>query len=143
MKGKAAPHGHGGHEQAFGHGGAGPVEPQVGDSQIPQGKGRADALVQQIPGKDQVKIRQKDSRLFRQFFQGLLLHMVFRLFPGILPKVGIPAFEVEGMGQGPLRLLLSGDAGPGGDDGALGQGKALPSPFVTCHKNTFFFLHRW
>ena len=131
---------HGGHKQALRHGGAGAVQSQMGNAGISQSEGRADALVQQIPGKYDIKIRHGQTGLFRQFPQSQLLHLFFRLFPGFLPEIGVPALDVEGMGQRPLDLLFPGNIGPCGNDRRLGQYKTLASPFLTCHDSTFLNL---
>ena len=63
---ESAAYRHGSQQQAFRHGGAGPVQPKVGYAGVPQGKGGADALVQQITGENHVKIRHSQTGFFRQ-----------------------------------------------------------------------------
>ena len=135
---KAAAYYHGGNQQAFRHGGAGPVKPQMGDILIAKTKRRTDALVQQISGQYQVKVRCLHVCLFCQFLKSHLLALLFRLLPGLLAEFGILGGNIKGMGQRPFRFLLPGDAGPGPDHRQLGQGKALLSAFLTCQNNTLF-----
>ena len=49
--------------QGFGHGGAGAVKPEEGDARVPDGKGGADALIQQISGEKHVQIAVLKLRL--------------------------------------------------------------------------------
>ena len=58
--------------------------------------------------------------------------------PGSLPEKGIGGGEIKGMGKRAFRFFFSGDAGPGGDHRGLFRHEALTSPFIFCHKNTFF-----
>ena len=109
-------------------------------SGIAQGKGGADALIQQVSGKHHVKIRHRDTGFLRQLSQCQLLHLFFCLLPGFLTEVGVPAFDIEGMGQWTFHFLFSGNICPCGDDRRLIQYKALSSPFLTCHDSTFLNL---
>ena len=122
-----------GQQQALRHGGAGPIEPQVGQPRIAHGKRRTDALVQQVSGEHQIQIKPLDFCLFQQQAQGLLLHGLLRLLPGLLTEKGILAGFVEAMAQRPLALLLPGHTGPGRDHRRLGQKEARPPPLVFCH----------
>ena len=69
----------------------------MGNSGISQRKGGTDTLVQQISGKDKANVGFPDPRFVHQLFQHQLLHMFFRLFPGLLAKIGVPTFDVKGM----------------------------------------------
>ena len=113
---EAAAHRHGGQQQTFRHGRASAVQPQVGDTQIAQGEGRTDALVQKVAGENKVKILQLHVGLFRQLPESQLLHLLFALFPCFLPEIGILRFDVEGMGKRAFGLLFPGHACPVGND---------------------------
>ena len=76
--------GNGRQQQALCHGGAGTVQPQMGNAGIAQGKGRADALVQKISGIHQIHILRSDARLIQKGIQSKLLHFLLRLFPAFL-----------------------------------------------------------
>ena len=127
--GKAAGHCHGGHKQAFCHGGAGSVQSNVGNSGIAQSKGGAYALIQQVTGEHKAKISGLHAGFPGKNPKGLLLHIFFCLFPGFLSEIGIPAFDVKGMGQRAFRFLFSCHTGPGGDDRGIRLDRALFSPF--------------
>lgn len=135
---KTAAHHHGSDEQTLRHGGAGTVKPQMGDAGIAQAEGGADALVQKIPGQDQVEILLFHSGLFSQFFQRHLLHFFLCLFPGLLAEIRVLRCDVKCVGQRTLRLLLACHAGPVLDHRQLRQGKALASMFLMRQNNTFF-----
>ena len=51
---KAAVQHQGGQGEALAHGGAGPIQAEEGQAVLPGGEGGADALVQQVPGKEKV-----------------------------------------------------------------------------------------
>ena len=135
---KAAANRHGGQQQTFRHGGTGAVQPKVGNSQIAQGEGRADALVQKVAGENKVEVLQLHVCLFGQLPESQLLHLLFALFPCFLPEIGILRFDVEGMGKRAFGLLFPGHACPVGNDRWIRQNEALPSPLLICHKNTCF-----
>ena len=134
--GKASGHCHGGHEQAFCHGGAGSVQSDVGDSGIAQSKGGAYALIQQVTGEHKAKISGLHAGFPGKNPKGLLLHIFFGLLPGGLAEVRVLGRFVKGMAQRAFRLFFSGDTGPGRNDGWLRKGKALPAAFVIFHGYT-------
>ena len=121
----AAAHGHRRQQQALGHGGAGPVKPQMGDPGVAQGKAGADALVQQVPGEDQVQIPLLQLRLVQQLFQGQLLHFLFGLLPGLFSEFCVHALDVEAVAQGAFGFLFPGNAGPGGNIHRLPRPEAV------------------
>ena len=135
---EAAAHRHGGQQQTFRHGRASAVQPQVGDTQIAQGEGRADALVQKVAGENKVEVLHLHVGFFGQLPERQLLHLFFALFPCFLPEIGILRFDVEGMGKRAFGLFFSGHACPVGNDRWIRQNEALPSPLLICHKNTCF-----
>ena len=140
LVGKAAAHSHGCHEKAFRHGGTGAVKSQMGDIPVSQGKGGADALIQQVSGKYQVDFRLPDPGFPDQCFQGQLLHSFFGLLPGFLTEKGIFSCDVKGVLQGTLGLFLAGDTGPVGDSGRLRKQKTSYAPFVGSQSNTILSL---
>ena len=131
--GIAPAHGHGGQQQRLRHGGARPVEPQMGDPGIAQGKGGADALVQQIPGEDQVDVIGVEPRLVQKLVQGELLHLLLRLLPGFFPESGIHAPYVKAVSKRSLCLLLSAHCRPGGDIDRLTGSEGVAAKLVSCH----------
>ena len=139
---KSTAHGHRCKQQTFRHGGAGTVKSQMGNSGISQGEGGADALIQQIPGEYQIHFLWSQLRFLQKLSQRLLLHMFFGLLPGFLAKIGIPAFEVKGIGKGAFRLPLSRHTGPMRDDRRIAEGKTLSASFVICHFGTILSVFR-
>ena len=109
------------------------LSPQVGHAGISQGKGGTNALVQQVSGEYRPEVRQGQTRLIRQLPKGKLLHLLFRLLPGFLAEVGVPALDIEGVTERPFHLLFPGHAGPGGNGHRLGEPEALPSAFIIRH----------
>ena len=73
--------------QALRHGGAGAVEPQIGNAAILDGESGADALVQQIPAEDE--LGRRPARLLRAEIQTAPQHGGLRLLPAVLPEIGI------------------------------------------------------
>ena len=136
--GKAAGHCHGGHKQAFCHGGAGSVQSDVGNSGIAQSKGGAYALIQQVTGEHKAKIGALHAGLSGKNPESLLLHIFLGLLPGGLAEVRVLGRFVKGMAQGAFRLFFSGDTCPGRNDGWLRKGKALPASLVIFHGYTPF-----
>ena len=133
-----AAHRHGSQQKALGHGGAGSVEPQVGDPAVAQGKGGADALIQQIPGAHQIDISGIQPGFLQQLVQCKLLHFLFRLLPGLFAEFRIHAFDIEAVAQGPLGLLLSGHRGPGGDIYRRSRPEGVTAKLVLCHIHPSF-----
>ena len=130
---EAAVQGHGGQGQTLPHGGAGPVEPEKGDVLPPGGEGGADALVEQVAGKEPVHGGGSLAGLVQRQGEGLLLHGALRLLPGGLPKGVIRADEVEGAGQRALPFLLAHYIGVSGQGGRVGKGHRLTAQFFCCH----------
>lgn len=111
--GEAAVDQQGGQHQGLPHGGAGAVQPEKGNTEIPQAKGGADALVQQIPRQHAVQIAGLQPRLIQRPLQDLPLHGGLRLFPCFLPEKRVAAQLVKISGQRPLPLHPSADVGEG------------------------------
>ena len=111
--GEAAVDQQGGQHQGLPHGGAGAVQSEKGNTKIPQAKGGADALVQQIPRQHAVQIAGLQPRLIQRPLQDLPLHGGLRLFPCFLPEKGVAAQLVKISGQRPLPLHPSADVGEG------------------------------
>ena len=124
---------HGRQGQGLPHGGAGPVQPQEGDLEPPGGEGGADALVEQVPGEEQVQGGGVQPRLVQGGGEGLALHGGLRPLPGGLPKGVVPTDGVKGAPQGPLPLLFARHVGVAGDDRGMLQGHRLPPQLFCCH----------
>ena len=123
----------GGQGHGFRHGGAGPVQPDEGDAQLPQAVGGAGALVQQVPGKNHLEVLGGKLPLFQRDADGLLLEAALRLLPGLLPQGTVLPQSVKGGGQGAFALLL-GTHRPIGDHrrgGIQKQGISFPC----CHSS--------
>ena len=69
---------------------------------ISQREGRADTLVQQVPGEDQIDVLRSQPALIQQLVQRQLLHFFLRLLPGPFPEFRVHAFDVKAVAQGPL-----------------------------------------
>ena len=121
--------------QALPHGGAGPVQAEKRNLEIPQAEGGADALVQQVPGQDVVQFRRGQPALFQGPGQGLLLHGGLGLLPGVLPEEGIRAQQVKMPRQGAVGLEFSADVGIGHHAGGPQQSHRLPAQASGRHKN--------
>ena len=121
--------------QTLPHGGAGAVQPEEGNAEVPQAEGGADALVQQVPGQDVVQFRRGQPALFQGPGQGLLLHGGLRLLPGVLSEEGIRAQQVKMPRQGAVGLEFSADVGIGHHAGGPQQGHRLPAQASGRHKN--------
>ena len=131
--GIAAAHRHGGQQKALGHGGAGSVEPQVGDERIAQGEAGADALVQQVPGEDEVNVPGGAPCLVQQLVKCNLLHLLLRLLPGFFTEFSIHASDVESVTQGAFGLLFAAHGGPGGDIHRRFRPEGVIAELVFCH----------
>ena len=120
--GKPAVDQHGRQGQGLPHGGAGAVEAEEGDAEVPQAEGGADALVQQVPGQDIVQVLRFQFRFLQGLPQHRLLHGGLRLLPGLLPEEGVGLQPVEVVRQGALAFKFSPDVGEGQHGGGMGQG---------------------
>ena len=129
--GEAAVDQQGGQGQGFPHGGAGTVQPEKGDAEVPQAEGGADALVQQVPGQHAVQLSRLQSRLVQRPLQNPFLHGRLRLFPGLFSEKGVVAQFVKIFGQRALALHPPADIGEGQHRGRRLQGRRPPpDPFA-------------
>ena len=136
--GVAATHGHGGKEQTLGHGGAGSVQTQVGDAGIAQGKGRADALIQQIAGEYQIDVLGAQMRLVQELVQRQLLHFLLRLLPGFFSEFRVHAPDVKSVSQRPFGLFFSAHRRPVFQIYRLRGAEGVASKLVFCHRDPSF-----
>ncbi|MPM86015.1 hypothetical protein SDC9_133098 [bioreactor metagenome] len=83
---KAPVDGHGRQRQRFPHGGAGAVESEKGNVEVPQAKRGSDALIQKVPRKNIIQIAGVQLRLIQGGLHHLLLHAGLGLFPGFFPE---------------------------------------------------------
>ena len=131
---KAAVQGHGRQTQALPQGGAGPVQPKIGQTVGSGGIGRADALVQQIPGKQPVGLGRAGASPVQGQGEGLLLHQPLRPLPGGLPQRVVLGHHVEIRPQGARPLLLAHHIGPARQHRGTGQGGGLSAQLLFRHR---------
>ena len=110
----------------------------MGDTGVPQRKGGADALIQQVPGADQIDVPGLQPGLLQQLVQGKLLHFLFRLLPGLFTEFRIHAFDIEAVAQGPLGFLFACHTGPLGDIYRLARPEGVTAKLVLCHVHPSF-----
>ena len=112
--------------QGFPHGGARAVEAVEGDPEVPQAKGCADALVEQVAGQDIVQVLRGEGGLLQRLAQRGLLHGALRLLPCFLPEEAVLAQVVEVGAQRAIPLLPAANGGVGEDDAGPRKGDGLP-----------------
>jgi hypothetical protein len=110
----------------------------MGDTGVPQRKGGADALIQQVPGAHQIDVPGLQPGLLQQLVQGKLLHFLFRLLPGLFTEFRIHAFDIEAVAQGTLGLLFACHTGPLGDIHRLARPEGVTAKLVLCHVHPSF-----
>ena len=126
---KASVQEHGPQGQALRHGGAGPVQPEERNVLGPEGVGRGDALVEQVPGEDVVQLLGGDPGLFQSVVQGFFLHGGLGLFPAFFPKRIVLPDAVKIGGQRPLAFLLAHRVAEAGDGRRRSKADGLLSDF--------------
>src|SRR5699024_140856 len=109
------------------HGGTRPVLPQKGNLVPHHPKGGGDALVQQIPGEDQVQVLRSQPGPGQRQGHRLLLQLGLGLLPGVHAQAGVPKGLVEVRPQGPLGLSLAPHGGPAQQGGGPVKGQAAPA----------------
>ena len=110
---KAAADGHGAQEQALRHGGAGPIQPQKRNAQIPQTKAGADALVQQIAAKQDINVLGLQMGFFQRCLYGQGLHLRFCFLPGGLAEFCIGIQMVKPGMQRTFQFFFPANSGGG------------------------------
>ena len=114
-------HKHAGKAETFRHGGAGAVQPEEGDCHLAGGIGRADALVEQVAGKQKVDLLLLHAALLQRQVDGLLLHQRLGLFPGLFAEGGVVGEIVEIVCQRALLLLFGPHRGKAQHAGRGGE----------------------
>lgn len=109
----AAVHQGGAQEQRFRHGGAGAVEAQVGDGQLPRGVTGGDDLVEQVPGQQTARRLHGQAHPGRGPVEGLEEHPPLPLFEGLFAQPVVLHDLVEDMAVGALFLRFPRHAGGG------------------------------
>ncbi len=107
--------------QTLRHGGAGSVQAYKGNVQLPQAEAGADALIQQIPGKEHVYLTVQQLRFLQRKGNRLLLKLALGLLPGFHPKGGVLEHLVKAGTQRPLPLFFSHHSGEGPQAGPSGH----------------------
>ena len=110
--GKAPSHRHSRQRQALSHGGAGTVHAVEGDSEVPQGEGCADVLVQQIAGEDAVHVLRRQAALLPGAAQGDGLHLRLPLLPRFFAEEGVVVRYVKIRTQRALPFQTAAYIGP-------------------------------
>ena len=128
--------GHGCQNQPLAEGGAGPVQAEEGNFLLPGRVRGADALVEQVAGKQPVQLLGGEGALLKGQGQGLLLHSPFGLLPGGLPKGVVLVDIVKAGGQRALPLHASHHIGGAEDGGRRGQRRRLPPDLFCAHGRT-------
>ena len=131
---KAAVQGHGRQTQALPQGGAGPVQPEIGQPVGPGGIGCADALVQQVPGKQPVGLGRTGARPVQSQGEGLLLHQPLCPLPGGLAQGVVLGYHIEIRPKGARPLLLAHHIGPASQHRGTGQGGGLSAQLLFRHR---------
>ena len=126
---KSAFHQAGGHQQPFCHGGAGPVQPQKGYIGRPQGKGGADALIEQVPAQNTSQLGRGQMGFGEGPLQGHGHHPAFGLFPGLFSKGVVIADIVKIPGQRAFPLLFAHHRGIGQHPGRVLKAIGVPCFF--------------
>ena len=103
--------------KSFAHGGTGAVQAVQGDGHVPQGKGGADALVQQVPAEDAVQVLRPEGGLFQCCGQHGGLHGGFGLLVGLFAEIGVGLQPVEKSVQRAAGFVLSAEIGAGRHNG--------------------------
>ena len=83
-----------------------------GNGRIAHGKGRADALVEQVAGEDIVEPRGRQLRLVAGERKADAQHAAFRLFPAQLTEIGVLRDLIKAVFQRPLPFFFPADGGP-------------------------------
>ena len=87
-------------------GGAGAVEPDKRHLCAPGAVAGGYALVEKVPGENEVHIRHHKPAFFKGGPSGNFLHLAFSLFPGFFAEVGILVYDVEVLSERTLALLF-------------------------------------
>ena len=105
----------GGEQQSFCHIGAGAVDAQIGDSQLPYSKGGADALVEQVPGQQAVEVRIGEPGFFHRQFHSVMVQTAFSPFPALLTKGAVRVNGVKEFSQRAFAFPFGADGGKAPD----------------------------
>lgn len=122
-----------GERQALAHRGARTVESIEWDAALSQSERRADALVQKITRKDEVKVTHLEPHLFQRAGERVALHGTLTLFPGLLAEEVILAQFVKVFAQRAFALEPPADGGEREDGGTCAQAARLRADGFLLH----------
>ena len=123
--GEAAVDQKGSKRQAFAHRRAGAVQPVKGDAEFAQGEGGADALIEQVTGKNRVQLAGLKIGFFQSAGKRVLLHRAFALFPCFFAPEVVFTQLVKVVLQRTARLHAAADRREGKNGGRIAQGHGL------------------
>ena len=112
-----------------------PYSPKKGIAISREGIGRADALVEQVSGKQEVDLLLLYAALLQRQVDGLLLHQRLGLFPGLFAEGGVVGEIVEVVCQRALLLLFGPHRGKAQHAGRGGELQGFGSDSF-CHSFT-------
>lgn len=93
--------------KTFAHGGAGPVQADEGDSQLPGRKGRGDDLVQQVAAQQKLHVLDPLPPLLDRHGDSVQIQLPFRQFEALLPVHFVLGHMVKAVSQRPLPFLAA------------------------------------
>ena len=89
------------------HGRARAVLTEVGHIRVHRGEKRADALVEKVPGKDQVEVAVSQTALAQCEVDGGALKLTFRKLPRLLSHAVVPRDEVKTAAERAFTLFFA------------------------------------
>ena len=110
------------------------VESIEWDAALSQSERRADALVQKITRKDEVKVTHLEPHLFQRAGERVALHGTLTLFPGLLAEEVILAQFVKVFAQRAFTLEPPADGGEREDGGTCAQAARLRADGFLLHQ---------
>ena len=97
--------------KTFAHGGAGPVQADEGDSQLPGRKGRGNDLVQQVAAQQKLHVLDPLPPLLDRHGDSVQIQLPFRQFEALLPVHFILGHMIKAVSQRPLPFLAAHKGG--------------------------------
>ena len=134
--------GHSRKQQGLRHRRARAVKTQRRHAAVAQAEARADALIQQVPGKGRVKIRIGQPGLFQRQLQRHLLHAALGPLPALFAECRVLHRCRKLIAERPLALLFPSDGGKAAHDRRLRKADALPPHVIRSHERSSDHLIR-
>lgn len=111
LTGVAAVQQHACQTQALAHGGAGPVQADKGNAQIPGRKGGGDDLIQQVAAQQKLYVFHPLPALLHRRGNGAQIQLPLRQLKALLPVHFIFGYLIEAVSQRALALLAAHKGG--------------------------------